>query len=195
MGNKSNKRYLFPFLSIFNKKLDIFTIYILKNTYRSPEIQFLSSNERKRSRSIHQLDADGDSVLGFTKYQMFCTYSEAAAPVMAAGYSDYNVFDGQSTYRKVVYEQNRGHRLHTSDISSEENGLAQHKDVVDTEISHAEHQEVISSVYIDKICTRNGSSNAQEEFGLFWDDEDPWNCNQTLSYETTVTNNKAVNAL
>ena len=51
----------------------------------------------------------GDSVIGFAKakFKGFCTYSEAAACMSASGYSDFNVYDGETTFSKATYEQGR----------------------------------------------------------------------------------------
>ena len=89
---------------------------------------------------IHQLDA-GDSVLGFAqaKYKCFCTYSEAASAMVATGYSDYSVFDGNNTYSKVEYEQDKGYQLHTA-VSSKEKEMTTLKDCEITEKPETKHQ-------------------------------------------------------
>ena len=134
----------------------------------------------------------GDSVLGFAqaKYKGFCTYSEAASAMVAAGYSDYSVFDGNNTYSKVEYEQDKGYQLHTA-VSSKEKEMTQLKDSENTEKPETEHQLQIPTVYIDGSCVRNGSSSAQAGFGVFWGIEHPWNYSQSLSDDSAVTNNKA----
>ena len=64
----------------------------------------------------------GDSVIGFAKakFKGFCTYSEAAACMLSSSYSDFNVFDGENTYSKSIYEQGRGQQPCTLNINAME---------------------------------------------------------------------------
>ena len=68
----------------------------------------------------------GDSVIGFAKakFKGFCTYSEAAACMSASGYSDFNVYDGETTFSKATYEQGRVQQSCTSNTNIMENDAA-----------------------------------------------------------------------
>ena len=139
----------------------------------------------------------GDSVIGFAKakFKGFCTYSEAAACMSASGYSDFNVYDGETTFSKATYEQGRVQQSCTSNTNIMENDAAgnvceNESTTVQIDISE-EHQNKIPRVYIDGSCIQNGASSATAGYGLFWGDQHPWNCCQPLPQDSSATNNRA----
>ena len=139
----------------------------------------------------------GDSVIGFAKakFKGVCTYSEAAACMSASGYSDFNVYDGETTFSKATYEQGRVQQPCTSNMNIMENDAAgnvceNESTTVQIDISE-EHQNKIPRVYIDGSCIQNGASSATADYGLFWGDQHPWNCCQPLPQDSSATNNRA----
>lgn len=132
----------------------------------------------------------GDSVLGFAKakYKGYATYSEARLAMENAGISDFKVFDGQTTYSKAEYEDDRGRQIyltgkHTDNTDFEEENSCQNGEEclgIQT-----------ATVYIDGSCIKNGSDSAKAGYGLYWGDKHPWNSSHALSSEEGATNNKA----
>ncbi|MEW8548288.1 MAG: ribonuclease H family protein [Candidatus Thiodiazotropha sp.] len=148
----------------------------------------------------------GDSVLGFAKakYKGFCTFREATLAMLNAGFLDFNVFDGQHTYKKSEYEQNRLKQLAASEAEpADQQGTQSESDLefqtCIKEVENYEEQESLEknlvsalthTVYIDGSCIRNGSSSAQAGIGLYWGNEHAWNYSQPIQ-DDAPTNNKA----
>ena len=136
----------------------------------------------------------GDSVLGFAKamFKGFSTYSEAAASMSASGFSDFNVFDGENTYNKSMYEQSKGFQSCTLNANATEHvSTEQESENESTAIHNTEQRANVYRVYIDGSCIRSGASTAQAGYGLYWGDQHPWNCSNPLPQDGTATNNKA----
>ena len=150
----------------------------------------------------------GDAVLGFAnaKYKGFEIYSDAADAMVTAGYADFTIYDGQNTYSREDYEQNRLKHVGLS-------ALLKASNIVDTKVTGTdgvdlqvcdtrviteptENQQLtqhnkVHTVYIDGSCIRNGAASAQAGIGLFWGDGNPWNSSIALTADSTPTNNKA----
>ena len=120
----------------------------------------------------------GDSVLGFAKakYKGFCTFSEAAAAMVNARFSDYSVFDGQRTYKKSEYEQNKIKQTGDSEVKSVQQEAPSESEQdfqncnveKDFEDNDNFDTDLISTptVYIDGSCIRNGANSAQADIGI-----------------------------
>ena len=148
----------------------------------------------------------GDAVLGFAnaKYKGFGIYSDAVDAMVTAGYADFTIYDGQNTYSREDYEQNRLKRVGLSALLKASN-IVDNKitDGVDLQVCDTrviteptENQQLtphntVHTVYIDGSCIKNGAASAQAGIGLFWGDGNPWNCSIPLTADSTSTNNKA----
>ena len=160
---------------------------------------FYTATNGKEICVYTSLTSAGDSVIGFAKakFKGFCTYSEAAACIISSGYSDFNVFDGENTYSKSIYEQGRGQQPCTLNINAMEyeptkkDGTSEHENTTAQADLNSEQQDRIPIVYVDGSCIRNGASTSQAGFDLFWGDQHLWNCSQPLPQDSSATNNKA----
>lgn len=130
----------------------------------------------------------GDAVLGFAnaKYKGFGIYSDAADAMVTAGYADFTIYDGQNTYSREDYEQNRLKRVGLSALLKASN-IVDNKitDGVDLQVCDTrviteptENQQLtphntVHTVYIDGSCIKNGAASAQAGIGLFWGDGNP----------------------
>ena len=148
----------------------------------------------------------GDAVLGFAnaKYKGFAVYSDAAEAMITAGFSSFTVYDGQNTYSRENYEQNRLKHVGLSEMikvaksidgESAEREDLQNSDAGEsgkpTDCQSSTQQRTVYEVYIDGSCVRNGSASAQAGIGLFWGDGHPWNRIIALTDDQAPTNNKA----
>ena len=146
-------------------------------------------------------------MLGFTnaKYKGFEIYSDAADAMVTAGYADFTIYDGQNTYSRDDYEQNRLKHVGLS-------ALLKASNIVDTKVTGTDGvdlqvcgtrvtteptenqqltQQKVHTVYIDGSCIRNGAASAQAGIGLFLGDGNPLNSSIALTADSTPTNNKA----
>lgn len=149
----------------------------------------------------------GDSVLGYAnaKYKGYITYDEAKLAMESSGFEDFNVFDGQNTYSKLEYEENKQainttetHELNEKNqspninerVASASSNINENKMTIPTAPGRGEG-ETFATVYIDGSCIGNGAQSAIAGYGVYWGEDHPWNGSFSLSVEDGPTNNKA----
>ena len=149
----------------------------------------------------------GDAVLGYAtaKCKGYEIYSDAANAMITAGHESFTIFDGQNTYSREEYEQNRIRSIGVSELlkapNAQESRNAQGDTLLENDTKLSKEQESTkerqstkynsNTVYIDGSCIRNGTTSAMAGIGLFWGDGHPWNSSIALTADSTPTNNKA----
>lgn len=156
----------------------------MQNACWTPKFNFYAVTNGRETGVFTSWPQTSDSVLGFAnaKHKGFCTFSDAAE------LSDFKVFDGQNTYTRHDYENNRIKAVTYSSVAHTPNKeLKQDADVSQgeracitstenckqPESTHTTQQNTMHTEYIDGSCIRNGSASAQAGYGLFWGGRHP----------------------